>query len=204
MPNHCNNTLIVRGKPKDINKMMKQVEITNSQGTSTHEASIFSCQKIIPRPSNQDNNWYEWNIANWGSKWGAYDIEVLNDDWENGEWHIYFQSAWSPLEPVIQALAKQHKKLSFYYSYYEWGCDFMGSQTYEKGSIVEMYQSEITTASCDMKEIIIGNHHFCQSCCEEVMCENEITLDLCEECEEKQHEEDVELWDKETEQVNVS
>lgn len=34
------------------------------------------------------DNWYDWAIKNWGTKWNAYNVEVSDDQ-------VMFQSAWS-------------------------------------------------------------------------------------------------------------
>lgn len=46
-------------------------------------------------------NWYGWNCDNWGTKWNAYDVEVISDE------TIKFETAWSAPRPVINALAKK-------------------------------------------------------------------------------------------------
>ena len=70
--------------------------------------------KIVPMPSNifrgdigseeeeryGRDNWYDWSISNWGTKWNAYDMYVIND------YSMGFNTAWSPPEPVIRALSK--------------------------------------------------------------------------------------------------
>lgn len=48
--------------------------------------------------------WHEWNVANWGTKWNAYD-NVLEDDID-GMMRISFDTAWSHPRPVILALSK--------------------------------------------------------------------------------------------------
>jgi hypothetical protein len=61
------------------------------------------------------NNWYDWNVRNWGTKW---DVAVSNDEkypdtellehMDNGEdqWVVYkFNTAWSPPEPAMLSLS---------------------------------------------------------------------------------------------------
>jgi len=71
--------------------------------------------KIVPTPSHiyqgdlgqeeQErygrDNWYDWNINNWGTKWNAYDQEMLDDK------TISFNTAWSMPQPVIRALSEK-------------------------------------------------------------------------------------------------
>lgn len=42
--------------------------------------------------------WYGWSIENWGTKWDAYDAEV-------GDGAIVFDTAWSPPDAYLKALA---------------------------------------------------------------------------------------------------
>lgn len=43
------------------------------------------------------DNWYDWAIENWGTKWGAYSGYAINED------SVFFQSAWStPYEAMVR------------------------------------------------------------------------------------------------------
>jgi hypothetical protein len=46
-------------------------------------------------------SWYEWSIANWGTKWNAYDIKRHSDR------KIRFQTAWNAPLAVIEALSRK-------------------------------------------------------------------------------------------------
>lgn len=198
MPNHVDNYLEISGNPKLINKLMKQVEITQSESTDQHEKTIFSCHKVIPRPSISDSDWYEWNIASWGSKWGAYDVVITEDDWEEGHWALYFQSAWSPIAPVIAELAKQNPKLRIHYRYYEGGSDYWGKETYENGEQVSLEGGELSTASCEIRTEAYGDeHHWCRMCSNNFTCNG--NDELCDSCLEEEMKIQEQLLDEETE-----
>ena len=47
-------------------------------------------------------SWYDWNIANWGTKWNSYNVNLVSPT------HLEFDTAWSAPHPVIEAMAKQH------------------------------------------------------------------------------------------------
>lgn len=195
MPNHVDNYLEISGKPKLINKLMKQVEITESEATAQHEKTIFSCHKVIPQPTFTGDEWYGWNINNWGSKWGAYDVLNSEDTWEEGYWKLSFNTAWSPISPVIAELSKQHPKLRFYYRYYESGSDFWGKETYLGGEKISEEGGELSSASCDIKEEAFGEeHHWCRNCSEPYSCNS--NDELCDECLEEEMKLQEELLDE--------
>ena len=80
---------------------------------------------------------YDWCIEHWGTKWGLYEVELVEDLSEDDQLIYTFQSAWSPPIPVIQAMSKQFPSLSFALDYFEGGAGFMGSCEYENGQEVE-------------------------------------------------------------------
>lgn len=49
-------------------------------------------------------NWYDWNIANWGTKWNAYETKVVT---EGSSTVITFDTAWSAPFLVLEALANK-------------------------------------------------------------------------------------------------
>ena len=104
MPNWCYNEMTITGKPKDIHKLIKQVK---------DDESVFSFEKVIPMPKSEKDNWYNWRVANWGTKWNA-DIQYETlDQWENGEIFIEFNTAWDTPMPIIKKLSEQNPKLTF-------------------------------------------------------------------------------------------
>jgi Ferredoxin-like domain in Api92-like protein len=49
------------------------------------------------------SNWYDWCIANWGTKWNASDVDV-SDDSEYGYAEILFNTAWCAPIPIFRKL----------------------------------------------------------------------------------------------------
>jgi hypothetical protein len=63
------------------------------------------------------DNWYEWCIVNWGTKWNACHSEDC-DVVETAQMTIYrFSTAWSPPAPFVHALAIAFPKLTFRLEY---------------------------------------------------------------------------------------
>lgn len=56
------------------------------------------------------SNWYDWQIAKWGTKWGAYETKVQELGGGGCPVLISFQSAWSP--PGLPVLRKIEQYLS--------------------------------------------------------------------------------------------
>jgi len=200
MPNWCSNELKIQGNPKELSKLVKKVQITKSEATDTHYESVFSCHRVIPRPLDKEGDWYEWNVANWGSKWDLNDVR-FSGDVEDKEVSYYFDTAWSPVVPVIEELAKEFKKLSFTYVFYEGGSDYWGEQEYKKGELVSEEGGDLSSAGCERLEYLMGEHHNCEECWSEVECQGEATHQLCTECEALIEEADKKLWEGE---VNAS
>lgn len=74
---------------------------------------------VVPMPDNMETGgcpggavggihadgtvcWYQWNSANWGTKWSAYDQSGSTDDGR-----VQFDTAWSHPFPVLEALSKK-------------------------------------------------------------------------------------------------
>lgn len=203
MPNHVDSYLEISGKPKLINKLMKQIEITESESTKENEKTIFSCHKVIPQPIFQGDEWYEWRIQNWGSKWGAYDIQVAEPNWESGNWVLYFNTAWSPITPVIEELSKQNPKLRLHYRYYESGSDFWGKETYEGGVLIAKEEGELSSATCEIRTEAFGDeHHWCRNCGDNYSCNS--NDELCDTCLEEELNLQEELLDETENQSDES
>jgi hypothetical protein len=102
----------------------------------------------------QGNDWYSWNVRNWGTKW---DVGLSNGDKypdtelivESDRELIYrLNTAWSPPVPAIENLSRQYPDLAFYLEYQEetgWG----GEMTIVNGEIVQSMEYESMCPECD-------------------------------------------------------
>jgi len=64
------------------------------------------------------SNWYEWAVANWGTKWNSYDGHLIDTS-------LSFYTAWSPPLPVIKELSKLTGKV-FVLDYVDKGGAYIG------------------------------------------------------------------------------
>ncbi len=67
-------------------------------------------------------SWYEWCIANWGTKWGAYDY--AEKEREPGRFSFQFDTAWSFPEPIFRKLEAMYPELVFDIASYDEGSNF--------------------------------------------------------------------------------
>lgn len=56
------------------------------------------------------DNWYDWQLSNWGTKWNAYSISQVNDV-KHGRVIYIFDTAWSSPDPVIKKLSTMFPEL---------------------------------------------------------------------------------------------
>ena len=72
-----------------------------------------------------DDRWYNWRNANWGTKWDAYSLEIDDCDMPNG-FEVNFETAWSPPEEIHTAICEQFDDISVSWFYDEPGCEVAG------------------------------------------------------------------------------
>lgn len=120
MPNWCDNTLIVTGS----NDRVKQFYDQNIQEGNIEEGeeTIFNFNNLRPCPNEDD--WYNWRITNWGTKWNGI---IHNTEIADNKLVIDFNSAWSPPEQWVRYVAENHyPDLHFHLSFLETGAGFCG------------------------------------------------------------------------------
>lgn len=68
-------------------------------------------------------HWYDWQIANWGTKWDARVEEYGITD---GEVYVYFETAWSPPVEFFKWFSQEHPDAIYMDEYDEEGMSFEG------------------------------------------------------------------------------
>lgn len=76
MPNWSYNSLILEGSKSDLDKFYIE-NISDEIHDGKKEELSF--EKSVPRPESEENNWYKWNCANWGTKWDACYISCVKN-----------------------------------------------------------------------------------------------------------------------------
>lgn len=115
MPNWCENDLNIYAYAggEEAEKQLKEVVALFG------EDGPF--QKIKPLPDAEKENWYEWHIANWGTKWDL-DKDGTSIEFDDAcSAVISFDTAWSPPQPIVLELSRKYPKLEFCMMSYEQG-----------------------------------------------------------------------------------
>lgn len=71
------------------------------------------------------DNWYDWQIKHWGTKWDI-EAELVDDEAENGYLTYSFNSAWSPPVEWLEHVSREYPTIRFLLKYEEDGAGFMG------------------------------------------------------------------------------
>ena len=69
------------------------------------------------------SNWYDWSIANWGTKWNACHALILDLRLDDGYVEIAFDTAWAAPLPVLRKMFELFAKLSFVCTWQDEGED---------------------------------------------------------------------------------
>lgn len=121
MLNHVKNRVEVIGTPTQVKRVFAFIK---------GEKEVIDFNSIIPQPMGIDKtisgntrevkeqgwiwvlrygypSWYEWRCDKWGTKWNAYDVELIDDN------IVEFDTAWAAPFPVIERLAELFPQVTF-------------------------------------------------------------------------------------------
>jgi len=80
--------------------------------------------------------WWNWNIANWGTKWSVSGDDV-NARAHNKSAFVSFDTAWSPPMRIVQALSEKYPDLVVHIKFAEMGMGFIGESTFIGGKCTD-------------------------------------------------------------------
>ncbi len=160
MPNHVTNILRFTGDAKTVQAMREAVAFTNHPG-------CIDFGKVLPVPENiymgnlgqaerqlyGKNNWYDWCLANWGTKWNAYDFPDIAPT----DGSFRFNTAWNAPHPVIQKLSEMYPDLTIHHL---WADEDIGSncgeKTYKAGQVLDEHYPDYGVRSFDFAFSVLG------------------------------------------------
>lgn len=134
--------------PRELQETMSGGYGRNEDGTKKPEQIELEAKEQSNIAKFGHKNWYDWNVANWGTKWGDSDTDLTEYD---DSIEFTFESAWSPPESGIKAISKLFPEMTFILSYREEGMDFYGATAFRDGEYAE-HGGEVSSVE-GMKQI---------------------------------------------------
>jgi hypothetical protein len=122
VPNWCWNQATISG-PKPVIDEIKTL-LTDP----TEDSRLLKWMR--PIPEDQRDNWYDWCVANWGSKWDIANpcVQDLN---EEDAVTFTFDTAWTPPVEAFRHWAEQDGRVTYRLSFIEEGMMFVGWDSYD-------------------------------------------------------------------------
>lgn len=153
MPSWCSNTLIIRGKTSKLEESSKLEEFRRRAvgirpayaGVAPLKETVLEFSNFVPIPkevleAGYDKAGYDWEIENWGVKWGAIDSEVSVLDMEL---EYKFSTPWCAPIKWLEQVAAQYPDLMFHLQAVEpSSSEDLYSWTYAKGELVTRVHTE--------------------------------------------------------------
>ena len=138
MPNWCDNVLTIYAETDKLNEIL---EFNKSDDSNLDYNKIIKSPEELHNYSSPNNaepevkeqlikkygfdNWYDWNINNWGVKWNASDVNCELD--EEGNILTYnWCSPWGPPQKWLLQFFEKYHDLNIKLQYEEYGMDFGG------------------------------------------------------------------------------
>jgi len=121
MPNWCSCRATVSGPAPVIREI---TDILNEESTPL-------LNWMVPQPRfENDSDWYQWNVANWGTKWDVSDV-YFEHQAEEDSIQFSFSTAWGPPVEAFSRWAQADGRVQFTLEYWEPGMAFAGRVSYD-------------------------------------------------------------------------
>ena len=143
MPNWCFNELSLNSEKK----YLREFNCNNTDSTGDID---FGRSVPFPKDRDEEKEWYNWRIENWGTKWTAFDTTMTpifteeNDKEEKKESELIYEfcTAWSPPIEWLNKVSIMYPNIKFELKYQEPGVNFSGIFEISAGDIINDVQGK--------------------------------------------------------------
>lgn len=158
MPNHIQNRVTFECSEERLAEVLSAIAKDNVEAENGKSGpGTIDFEKIIPMPENifrgnlgqkerelyGSDNWYDWSISHWGTKWNSY------SNYSEGH-TISFQTAWSAPHPVLERLAEMFPDVGITHKWADEDIGMnCGEHEYADGVRVSEYYPEGDVESLD-------------------------------------------------------
>lgn len=168
MPNNITNIVTFDCDSDRMKQIMNELHDEQNLG-------IIDFNKIIPMPDNifkgnlgpaekesyGKDNWYDWSVANWNTKWNAYGLKSF-PEYDGGD-IIQFYTAWTAPHPIIQKLSEMFPDIVITHNWVDedfgMNCgyrEYLGSEITNEfipdGGTVDAYNFAAETLKCNISD----------------------------------------------------
>ena len=170
MPNHCQNYLVLGHKDAREISRAKLAILEGKFFQEFHPCPQDLLETISGFFSGEEQqrdleaktkanlekygyaNWYDWCNANWGTKWDAYDDEIVAERYDSdiAELSLTFDTAWAPPTKFYDELVNQGFEVDA--MYHEFGCQFCGRYTDGTEQYIEYNEDSLHDIPDDIDE----------------------------------------------------
>ena len=110
---------------QDVVRLVEDGTLTEEERDLLWKEGITQEMSDMRKSEYGYDNWYDWQVNNWGTKWDINN-EIHVDDFHDEGCTLVFQTAWSPPEPIVHKLQEMFPDVTFYGGYIGEGWEFAG------------------------------------------------------------------------------
>ena len=137
------NEKVDEEKAKKLADLTYQIDFNYRKKIEIDPNDELTFWNTCPRPDEEEADWYNWSVENWGTKWDVSDCEII--DQSDYDVNYTFSTAWSPPIEWLTETAKIYPDLKFEITYEECGCNFWGKSVFEEGIL--SYEDELSLSN---------------------------------------------------------
>lgn len=133
MPNHVQTHITVLGETARVKEVMEAIALDENKKKHASDPcgiGTIDFRKIIPEPEDENIDLLQWHRDFWGTKWNAYQQEILSDH------ELRFRTAWELAEPVYSKLSELYPDIVLIVGYADedFGFNF-GLKVFHNGGV---------------------------------------------------------------------
>ena len=120
----------------EFKSLLPKEEQSNGEDNFKTKADVYSRGKQVLDNIEKYGfkDWYDWSIANWGTKWNACDSYINKNS-------IFFDTAWDPVPQIVEKLSTKYPNAIIHYDYAEEQlCVCCGEMDFQKGQVINLSQ----------------------------------------------------------------
>lgn len=145
MPNWVTNELVVTGDAAQLK------DFKDKFFTFVENKKVPTFNKIVPMPDEEKDNWYDWRVEHWGTKWDANYSEI--NAMASNMIDVRFDTAWSPPIEFFNTCADIYDKLRFECYFIDECNNFCGMFNI-KGEEHEVQEGDVQYETDDGRRVI--------------------------------------------------